>query len=40
MEKHELAEQLRARQRDFGLLSDAQIDAATDDEMIHSYITC
>ena len=40
MEKSELAECLRARQRAKGKIPVAVIDAASDDRIIDSYITC
>lgn len=40
MDKHQLAQELRQRQYDKGLVARWMIDALSDDEMIDSYITC
>lgn len=40
MLKRELAQQLRERQLKFGKVSQALIDACSDDQIIDSYITC
>ncbi len=40
MRKHELAEQLRRRQHERGLLDRDLMDALSDDEIIDSYMTC
>ncbi|MGH2510468.1 MAG: hypothetical protein ACRDHZ_24090 [Ktedonobacteraceae bacterium] len=40
MEKHQLAQELRQRQYDKGLIARWMIDAVSDDDMIDSYITC
>lgn len=40
MEKHQLAQELRQRQYSAGILEKQIIDAASDDEIIDSYITC
>lgn len=40
MEKHQLAQELRQRQYNAGILEKHVIDAVPDDEIIDSYITC
>lgn len=40
MKKHQLAQALRQRQHQLGLLETHVIDAASDDQLIDSYITC
>ncbi len=40
MDKQTLAQELRWKQYAYGMLSQNQIDAASDDEIIASYTTC
>jgi hypothetical protein len=40
MDKHQLAQELRQRQYNKGLVPRRMIDALSDDDIIDSYITC
>ncbi len=40
MDKHQLAQELRQRQYDKGLVPRRLIDSLSDDDIIDSYITC